>query len=208
MYCMVLKLLRIFAIHKTRYNKQVKSAVMKKVVEVNIGGLNFTIEDDAYFKLKLYLERFEASLPDKSEAKEIMEDVECRVAEIFQKENRYPNQVVDHRLVDHVIGCLGEVDDKANSMNEKTKTKMKADKKLYRNPEDEKIGGVCSGLAAYFDIDVTLVRVAFVVALLGYGSALLAYIILWIVMPQAKTAIEKLEMRGEPITPENLRRYS
>lgn len=181
---------------------------MKKVVEVNIGGMNFTIEDDAYYKLKSYLERFEATLPDKSEAREIMEDVECRVAEIFQKERKYPNQVIDERIVDCVIACLGKIEDGTNDNYEQNQPKMRPVKKLYRNPDDKKIEGVCSGLAAYFDIDVTIVRVVFLVAMLGYGATILAYIILWIIMPEAKTTIEKLEMRGEAITPENLKKYS
>lgn len=79
---------------------------MKKVVEVNIGGVNFTIEDDAYIQLKAYLARFESTLPA-DEAKEIMEDIEIRVSELFQKEIKYPNQVVDEKIVDSVIRCLG-----------------------------------------------------------------------------------------------------
>lgn len=183
---------------------------MKKVVEVNIGGINFTIEDDAYVQLKTYLTRFEASLP-KEDAKEIMEDVEARVAEIFQKEIRYPNQVIGSDSVKKVIECLGEVGSNTSTDNQsesKTESKMKTGKKLYRNMDDRVCAGVCSGLAAYFDIDVTIIRAIFVVVFLFGGSAFFAYIILWVIMPKAETVIQKMEMNGDPITAENLKNYT
>lgn len=182
---------------------------MKKVIEVNIGRVSFTIEDDAYINLKSYLSRFEDSITDKNDIKEIMEDIETRVAEIFQKEMKYANQVVNQKMVDNVIECLGEVDSnnqyEEQNMNQERRQTVK---KLYRDPDDKKIAGVCGGIAAYFNIDVTLIRILFVIALIVYGSALLAYIILWIAMPVAKTTVQKMEMRGEPITSENIRKYS
>lgn len=189
---------------------------MKKVVEVNIGGINFTIEDDAYIKLKSYLARFEATLPTE-DAKEIMEDIEIRVSELFQKEIKYPSQVVDEKMVDTVIECLGEVDqtgasnqtgNKETNTNNSNNKKMRSEKKLYRNPEDKKIAGVCSGLSEYFNIDVTLMRIIFIVALFLYGSTLLIYIVLWIAMPEALTVSQKMEMRGESVTAENIKNYS
>lgn len=182
---------------------------MKKVIEVNIGRVSFTIEDDAYINLKSYLSRFETSITDKNDIKEIMEDIETRVAEIFQKEMKYSNQVVNQKMVDNVIECLGEIE--TNNINEEpnmNQDRKQPIKKLYRDPDDKKVAGVCSGIAAYFNVDVTLIRVIFVIALIVYGSALLAYIILWVAMPLAKTTIQKMEMRGEPITSENIRKYS
>lgn len=183
---------------------------MKKVVEVNIGGVNFTIEDDAYIQLKTYLARFEASLP-KDDAKEIMEDVEARVAEIFQKEIKYTNQVIGSDSVKKVIECLGEIGSNTNNENQsetKTEIKMRTGKKLYRDIDNKVFAGVCAGLAAYFQIDVTIIRVIFVVVFILGGSALLAYIILWVIMPKAITVIQKMEMNGEPITAENLKNYT
>lgn len=183
---------------------------MKKVVEVNIGRVNFTIEDDAYIQLKTYLARFEASLP-KEDAKEIMEDVEARVAEIFQREIRYPNQVIGSDSVKKVIECLGEVGTNTNADSQfetKTESKMRTGKKLYRNMDDRVFAGVCSGLAAYFNIDVTIIRAIFIVVFILGGSAFFAYIILWVIMPKAETVIQKMEMNGESITAENLRNYT
>lgn len=183
---------------------------MKKVIEVNIGRVNFTIEDEAYIQLKTYLARFEASLA-KNDAKEIMEDVEARVAEIFQKEIKYPNQVIGSDSVKKVIECLGEIGSSTNTENQsetKTESKMRTGKKLYRNVDDKVFAGVCGGLAAYFQIDTTIIRVVFIIVFLLGGSALLAYIILWVIMPKAVTVIQKMEMNGEPITAENLKNYT
>lgn len=186
---------------------------MEKVVEVNIGGINFTIEDNAYIKLKDYLTRFEATLPT-DEAKDIMEDIEIRVSELFQKEIRYRHQVVEIKVVDAVIECLGEVDPSETTTENKTsnnafnQTKMKSDKKLYRNPDDKKLAGICSGLAEYFKVDATLVRIVFIVAALAYGATVFVYIILWITMPEALTISQKMEMRGESVTAENIKNYS
>lgn len=187
---------------------------MKKVIDVNIGRVGFTVEDDAYIRLKSYLTNFEASLLNKEDAAEIMEDVEIRVAELFQKEIKYSNQVIDMKSVNTVIECLGEVDINIGIDNEtdnkpKTGNQMKAGKKLYRNTDDKKIGGVCSGLAIYFTIDATLLRAFFLMMIIiGFGSPIMAYIILWIVMPEAKTIAQKLEMYGEPVTAENIKNYT
>lgn len=184
---------------------------MKKAIDVNIGKVNFTIEDDAYIRLKSYLTDFEASLPNKEDAEEIMEDVEIRIAELFQKEIKYPTQVIDMKAVNMVIEMLGEVDNSSRNntaAEDMGNTQVKYGKKLYRDPDDKKIAGVCSGLAAYFNIDATLIRIIFVVLLLGYGSALIAYVVLWIVMPIARTVAQKLEMRGIPVTAENIRNYT
>lgn len=187
---------------------------MKKVIDVNIGRVNFMIEDEAYIKLKSYLSDFEASLSNKEEASEIMEDIEMRVAELFEREKKYPNQVVDMKSVNMVIECLGEIDKNTNTENSNTNNNikdnnMRANKKLYRNPDDKKIAGVCGGIAAYFDIDPILMRIIFFMAIiLGFGSALIAYIILWIVMPEAKTVGQKLEMYGRPVTADNIKNYT
>jgi len=186
---------------------------MKKVIEVSIGGMSFTIEDDAYWKLKNYLNKFELTITDKHEAKEVMEDVEARVAEIFQKEKKYSSQVVDVKLVDIVISHLGEIETNNNSdmyANEQSGSYNfeKSTKRFYRDPDDKKIAGVCSGLSAYFGVDVTLIRVIFLVALLGYGSTFLLYIVIWIATKQAITVAQKLEMRGIPVTAENIKRFT
>jgi phage shock protein PspC (stress-responsive transcriptional regulator) len=77
-------------------------------------------------------------------------------------------------------------------------------KKMYRDPQDRVIGGVANGMAAYFNIDVTLVRVLFVLSILLGGSGLIAYVVLWIILPEAKTITDKVQMKGEAVTLENI----
>lgn len=184
---------------------------MKKVIDVNIGGVNFAIEDDAYILLKNYLSGFELNLSDPTEAKEIMEDIECRIAELFLKEKKYANQVINSETVRIIIDCIGEVDNnKKTGYNNDyaTKEQNQAPKrKLFRDPDDKKIAGVCGGIAAYFNVDSTLIRIIFILLLFGYGSAIIIYLILWLVVPKAETITEILEMQGKPITPENINDY-
>ena len=187
---------------------------MKKVIEVSISGINFTMEDDAYFKLKSYLNRFEGTIPNKQDAREVMEDVEARVAEIFQKEMKYSNQVVDEKLVQIVINHLGEVEsdtqtkDTGATHNNQEHEYTKGEKKLFRNADDKMIAGVCSGIAAYLNVDVTLVRIAFVLTFFLYGTAAIVYIVLKFVVPVATTIAQKLQMRGYATTAENIKKYA
>ena len=85
---------------------------------------------------------------------------------------------------------------------------MSAPKKLFRDPDDKKIGGVCSGLALFLGIDVVFIRIIFLIALLFVGGGFWAYVIFWIVAPEVRTAVEKCEMRGLPPTAENIRRFT
>lgn len=187
---------------------------MKKVVDINIAGSRFSIEEDAFVALKSYLNRFEASIENKDEAKEIMEDVESRVAEIFWKEIKFPNQVVNLEMVNSLIGCMGEFETKTDS-SESTSTNYEYQpnnetrpmKKLYRSTEDTRIAGVCGGLAVFFDIDATLIRILFLAALFLAGSTFWVYLVIWLVAPKAITVVQKLEMRGIPVTAENIKNF-
>ena len=185
---------------------------MKKVIDVSIGGIKFSMGDDAYLKLKNYLTCFENTIPDKQEAMEVMEDVEARVAEILQKELKYPNQVVENELVQVVINHLGEVEpsnEKAEQRYRETSDNFeKGEKRLYRNTDEKVIAGVCSGLSDYFNIDVTIVRILFAVSIIFWGTTCVAYVILWLVIPKAVTVIQKLKMKGYATTAENIRRYN
>lgn len=190
---------------------------MKKIIEVSIGSINFTMEDDAYIRLKEYLKRFESTISDKKEAEEIMEDVEARVAEIFQKEMKFTNQVVDMKLVQTAIDHLGEVENNSDgnktqnserNQNSYSERYTQGDKRFHRDIDNKMVAGVCSGLAAYTNIDVTIIRVIFAALSFAYGTAILIYIILWFVAPKAITVSQKLEMRGYAPTAENIRKYT
>ncbi|MCL2290254.1 MAG: PspC domain-containing protein [Bacteroidetes bacterium] len=182
---------------------------MKKVITANIGGFCFVVEEDAYARLDHYLNSFRATISNKQDIAEIMEDIEARMAEIFHENLRSSHQVVDMKLVDRVISQLGYPEDAPRvEEHRRAEPSVKAFKRLFRDPDNTMLGGVCSGLGAYFDVDLTLVRVIFLVALFFGGLSFWVYIIMWIVVPKAHTIAEKLQMRGEAVTAENISNFS
>jgi len=182
---------------------------MKKAIKINLSGLIFHIDDDAYEKLKTYLDTISRHFSNKHESKEIVDDIESRIAELFQEKISEENQVITVQIVDEVIDIMGNPEDIADSGEEsdqkstfhETYTKSK---RLYRDSENSVIGGVCGGLAAYFNVDPVIFRLLFVIFFFVGGASILVYIILWIVLPQAVTAAQKLEMRGEKVNVSNL----
>ncbi len=179
---------------------------MKKVININIAGSVFYVEDDAFATLQNYLDSVSkhfSSLPDHEE---VVKDFEARIAERFLERPNGKEAVITKTEVDELIKNMGTVEDfnKEEQEDEKKHTgnqnQNKAPKKLFRNPDDKMIAGVASGLAAYIGAEPTLVRLVFLVFLLFGGSAILFYIILWIIMPEAKTPTEKMQMSGEAVT--------
>jgi len=203
------KIIHIFA--SPNNEKEVKiEKNTKKVITANIGGYCFTIEEDAYARLENYLNNFRTSMANKQEATEVMEDVEQRISEIFREHLAHGQQVVDTILVGKVIAMLGMPDEGA-AYDEKESAasySRRQVRRFYRNPDDIAIGGVCSGLAAYFGIDKVLVRLLFLIGLFFMGVPLFIYIVLWIVTPKANTIAEKLEMQGKPVTMQNILKYA
>lgn len=185
---------------------------MKKVSNVSLGGRSFTIDEDALRRLEEYLEHFRAKLSDPlSQQGEVMDEIEGRIAELFFREVGDSGRVVNLALVEQVASTLGMPDGSAESGNTaSTAGTERADtrRKLYRDPDDNRIGGVCSGLSYYFDVDVTLIRVLMIMALIAGLSGFWIYLILWIAIPEAVSPAEKCEMRGIRATAENMRRYS
>lgn len=185
---------------------------MKKVVNAGIGGRSFVIDEDAYQKLDRYLEKFRERTRMGVQTGDVMEDLEQRIAELFSEYLKTGQEVVNLTLVNKIIAQLGMPDGEAmeDDFTSKKETNYSgyAVKKLYRDPENKRIGGVCSGLALYLNVDVVLLRVLFAIAFFMGGTGFWAYIIFWIVAPLATTATQKCEMRGIPVTAENLRKYS
>ena len=178
---------------------------MKKVINAGIGGRSFTINDDAYSRLESYLSLFRMHLKD-APTQEVMDDLESRIADLFYSSVGDGGRVVDLDLVEKVISQLGMPD--GSSTDTPPVNEVKPVHKLYRDTDDVKIAGVCSGLALYFDIDTSLARILMLVALLAGSFGFWAYIILWILAPLAKTSAQKCELRGLPVTAENMARFS
>lgn len=181
---------------------------MNQTLTVNISGIVFHIEVDAYDTLKNYLNKIKGNFSNSEEREEIMLDIESRIAELFSNMMNEKNEVIKFSDVEKIIAIMGKPEQYISDDEEQTQeyvkeTSVKRDKKLFRNPDDRLLGGVCSGLSAYIGLDTVWVRLFFVAAFfLGFGF--FTYIILWIVMPEAKTASDKLKMKGEPINIQNI----
>ena len=179
---------------------------MNKSFNVSLNGIVFNIEEDAYEKLSGYLESIKNHY-NAEDGKEILADIESNLAEKFSACLNSGKQVIILEDVAVAIKIMGTVDefagekkpaeDKAEELSEDKEGKLS--RRLYRNPGDMVIAGVCSGLAAYFGVDPVYIRLLFVVLIFLNGFGLLAYLIFWLVMPVAETNVQKLEMRGRPV---------
>lgn len=160
---------------------------MKKTIDINLGGSPFIIDEDAYGVLKNYLDDIASRLPEGDA--EVINDVESRLAEILQNHLSIRSQVVDSEIVRKAMSVMGrpeEFGERSRRPYQHLHQTFRADssRRLYRNLNDRWLGGVCSGLAAYFSVDTLLVRIILLVLLFS-GVGFLAYIILWIAVPRA-----------------------
>lgn len=184
---------------------------MKKVINVSLGGRNFTLNEDAYNRLRTYLDHFKSKLTVPEYQKgEVMEEIEGRIAELFFQEVGGDNtRVVTQEMVEKVASALGMPDGSAeNGSTANTAFTSDQPRRLYRDIDNQRVAGVCSGLALYFNIDVTLIRILMLVALICGSAGFWIYIILWIAVPKADTPAKKCEMRGIPPTAENMSRFA
>jgi phage shock protein PspC (stress-responsive transcriptional regulator) len=186
---------------------------MNKTVNINLGGMFFHIDEDAYQKLTRYFDAIKRSLNNSSGQDEIIKDIEMRVSELLNEKQKSEKHVVGLKDVDEVIAVMGQPEDyiieedhtpNNNASNNKDYSSPRGSKKLYRDKENGMVGGVLAGLGHYFGIDKVWLRIFVLVMVLAWGTGVLAYIILWIVMPEAVTTTEKLEMTGEPVTISNI----
>lgn len=181
---------------------------MNKTVNINLGGFFFHIDEDAYQKLNRYFDAIRRSLSNSTGCEEIMKDIEMRIAELISEKHASDKQVINSREIDEIIAVMGQPEDyRIEDEPQTTATAyVRKSKKLYRDTDKGMLGGVCSGLGHYFGVDVVWFRVLFLVLLFGFGTGILAYLILWIAIPAAVTTAEKLEMTGEPVTISNIER--
>jgi phage shock protein PspC (stress-responsive transcriptional regulator) len=183
---------------------------MNKTVNINLGGMFFHIDEDAYQKLTRYFDAIKRSLSNSSGQDEIIKDIEMRVSELLTEKQKSEKHVVSIKEVDEVITIMGQPEDYRidDEGKEYTSTHFSSSRtrKLYRDKENGMIGGVLAGLGHYFGIDKVWLRIIMLILLFAFGTGALAYIILWIVMPEATTTAEKLEMTGEPVTISNIER--
>jgi phage shock protein PspC (stress-responsive transcriptional regulator) len=179
---------------------------MKITVSINLGGYSFNIDEDAYAELKMYLRNLELHFAGEESSSEILSDIETRMAELFRTKLTSYKQVIDIKDVQQVMTVLGTPEDISDNEGPTLRDKFSAPgyHRMYRDPDHRAIGGVCAGIAAYWNIELWVVRLIFLVlALMGFG--ILIYLILYIVLPEAKTTAEKISMKGNPVNIHNIK---
>ena len=180
---------------------------MKITVSINLGGYSFNIDEDAYAELKRYLKNLEFHFAQEQSSSEIMSDIESRIGELFRSRMTPYKQVVTMEDVRYAISVLGTPEDISDnetaSAGEKFSTR--GYHRMYRDPDQRIIGGVCAGMGAYWRIEPWLVRIIFFILTMMGGLGILVYLILWIVIPEAKTTAQKIEMKGEPVNIHNIK---
>jgi len=178
---------------------------MKKTFSVNLGNRVYNIDDDAYMRLKEYLDRIESYFSDDKEREEIINDIELRISELFSERLTSVKQVITLRDVDDIIVIMGDPREISGGKEQSHQhyENRSGTRRIYRDPDDRMIGGVCGGLGAYLGIDPVILRIVFILFLI-FGVGLLVYIILWIVVPEAITTAQKLEMHGNPVNTSNI----
>ncbi len=188
---------------------------MKEVTRMHLAKTPYSVEVDAKKALEKYLAAIEKTMQAEPEA---MREIEARMVELLAERGVAKDGVIsldDVNALKTQMGDLkefsenGETRESSEAAESPNDTRHKPPKRLMRDTQQGMLGGVCSGLAAYFGIDVVLVRlIAVGLLFVSFGTAVLAYIILWLVVPEAKTAADKLQMRGEPVTLDSLKNFS
>lgn len=191
---------------------------MKKTLTINLNNIVFHIDDDAYDMLQSYLADVEKHLSD-DEKKEVMADIEARIAELFSESLKRNKTVINLEDVEEIINVLGKPNQFSEDEDEDTQKKTSSHhqsagnserrstgRRFYRDPENAVLGGVAAGIAAYFGWDVTWVRIGLILlSLISVGHVVLIYFIVWLIAPKAVTVAQRLEMQGEDVTVENIK---
>ena len=177
---------------------------MNKTIDINLGGLIFHVDEDAFKKLERYMSAVKAKYANTPGGAEIIEDIESRLAELFRQINDQGKEVISLQDVEDVTATMGapeefeEIEDE--QQDHQKQTYYQHPRRMFRDGERRVIGGVSAGLASYFKIDVIWIRLLFIVLLFAGLGGLLIYLILWIAIPKATTTTDRLMMHGEPVT--------
>ena len=180
---------------------------MKKNISINISGIIFHIEEDGYNQLKEYLESIHKYFSTFEESTEIMADIESRIAEIFLAKLTEGKQVITAEDVESLIATMGsirdfqaieeqEITEEEEAPKDEEKEPSEGMKRLFRDENRQLLGGVCAGIAHYFNIDPLWIRLIVLILFLGsYGVLLLIYVVLWIVIPGGKDLPEDQSLK-------------
>lgn len=174
---------------------------MKKTVDITIEGKRFHIEEEAFERLRSYLDQLKSHFSKQEDGDEIVADIEVAIGGHLEQLSTQ-HEVVNLSHVEDLIQRMGTVDDLVDTVGEYDLSEAVGvtDRRLFRNTDDQVIGGVCSGIASYIGVNALVVRLLFLLLVLFWGTGVILYFVLWLILPEAKTVHEKILMRGEPIT--------
>lgn len=190
---------------------------MNKTVNINLAGVFFHIDEDAYAKLQRYLAAIKRSFEGVQGEDEIIADIEARISELFTDKIKDARQVISTKELDEVITVMGQPEDymvdddifedttsSSNSSRGKSKPSG-SNRKLFRDIDNAYIGGVSSGFGHYLNVDPLWIRLAWIaLVIFGFGSPILIYIVLWILIPEATSTTDKLFMKGKQVNIDNI----
>ena len=201
---------------------------MNEIKKCSIAGISFTLEKDAYEALQTYIKSLNDTYKNNPDGEEIIADIEARIAELILS-TQPAEGIVAKPLIDNIIKQLGsaeEIDEEGTESHAETidqNGNPRIPRRLYRDLENKKLGGVCAGVANYFDVDSTWIRLAMfiplVITIFGsvdifrwiapfsgnlFGFVIIGYAIMWFTIPAASSARQKLEMKGERVTARNI----
>ena len=176
---------------------------MKKTININLAGFVFYIDEDAYETLQKYLNNIRTYLGNTEGREEIIDDIESRIAELFSEKQK---QVITLVEVNEIIEVMGQPEDYMTEEEFEETTFQQPNKRLFRDPDNTVLGGVCSGVGHYLKIDAVWIRLIFL-AMLWSGLSILFYFVLWAIIPKAVTTAQKLEMKGKAATLSNIEDY-
>ncbi len=185
---------------------------MNKTVNINLAGIFFHIDEDAYLKLQRYLNAIKRSFTDSQGRDEIIADIEARIAELFGEKIKNERQVIGSQEVEEVITVMGQPEDyrlDEEIFEDEPKTtpnqKSKTSRHLFRDTTNSYVGGVSSGLSHYLGIEAIWIRLAWILfTIFSSGAFVLIYIAFWIFVQEAKTTADFLAMRGEAVNISNI----
>ena len=199
---------------------------MNEIKRCSLSGVGFTFEADAYKRLSDYLDKLNAIYKDSADSAEILADIEARIAELILSAQSSTESVVALPLVENIIAQLGSPEDISgveSDVKVEAEDATRIPRRLYRDLENSKLGGVCAGLARYFGVEAVWIRLGMFAPLLLcflagvpymwwsaslggnlFGILMLTYLILWFAIPAAKSARQKLEMEGKHISAQNI----
>jgi phage shock protein C len=178
---------------------------MKKNFSVNIQGRLFHMDEDAYALLENYFEELKKTFEQDINSQEIIDDFQKRISDALWDMSKHHDQpIINIQHVQKVLAGFGYYET-GDAHHEQEKKDSRTVKRLFRNPDNRIFGGVCGGIASYFNIDLLVVRIIFGIFGLLLATGIVVYFILWIVIPVASSPIDRLNMKGEPVSIDRVR---